>query len=40
MRKYFANIIGFYRDNVIRNLDKALTMTGGNIDIIAPAMVP
>jgi flavorubredoxin len=37
MRKYFANIIGFYRDNVTKNLDKVLTMTGGNIDIITPA---
>ncbi|GAB6944713.1 hypothetical protein [Vulcanisaeta sp. JCM 14467] len=25
MRKYFTNIIGFYRDNVTKNLDKVLT---------------
>ncbi|WP_054842315.1 hypothetical protein [Vulcanisaeta distributa] len=37
MRKYFANIIGFYRDNVIKNLDKVLAATKGNIEIIAPA---
>ncbi|GAB6946498.1 FprA family A-type flavoprotein [Vulcanisaeta sp. JCM 16161] len=37
MRKYFANIIGFYRDNVIKNLDKVLTITKGDIEIIAPA---
>ena len=37
MRKYFANIIGFYRDNVIKNLDKVLTMTKGAIDVIAPS---
>ncbi|BDR91151.1 FprA family A-type flavoprotein [Vulcanisaeta souniana] len=37
MRKYFANIIGFYRNNVTKNLDKVLTMTRDNIDMIAPA---
>ena len=37
MRKYFANIIGFYRDNVTKNLDKVLTMTKGAIDVIAPS---
>ncbi|WP_054857557.1 FprA family A-type flavoprotein [Vulcanisaeta sp. JCM 16159] len=37
MRKYFANIIGFYKDNVIKNLDKVLAVTEGNIEIIAPA---
>ncbi|WP_054853973.1 FprA family A-type flavoprotein [Vulcanisaeta distributa] len=37
MRKYFANIIGFYKDNVIKNLDKVLAVTKGSIEIIAPA---
>ncbi len=37
MRKYFTNIIGFYRDNVIKNLDKVLSITNNKIEVIAPS---
>jgi len=37
MRKYFVNIIGFYRDNVIKNLDKILNAVGNKISMILPS---